>query len=93
MPVPKRKRSKRRRDSRFANKGIKVKTLATCQSCSEVINPHQMCSHCGHYKGVKIMETKTDRTVKRTETRQAQATKKQARTPEAQPMVESDENK
>jgi large subunit ribosomal protein L32 len=93
MPVPKRKRSKRRRDSRFANKGIKVKALATCQSCSEVIRPHQVCNNCGHYKGVKVMDTKNDRTVKRTETRQAQATKKQARTPEAEQMVESEENK
>jgi hypothetical protein len=39
------------------------------------------------------MDTKNDRTVKRTETRQAQATKKQARTPEAEQMVESEENK
>lgn len=91
MPVPKRKRSKRRRDSRFANKGIKVKALATCQNCTEVIRPHQVCNSCGHYKGVKVVETKTDRTVKRTETRQAQAAKKEARNPEPTQMAESSE--
>ena len=71
MPVPKRKRSRARRDSRFANKGIKPKALASCKNCKAVQLPHQVCKECGHYKGVKILVTKAERTLKRNETSQA----------------------
>jgi len=81
MPVPKRKRSRARRDSRFANKGVKVKAIATCQTCKESIATHRVCPSCGHYKGVKIMTTKADRALKRGESRKAKA----ARTAEKQP--------
>lgn len=72
MPVPKRKRSRARRDSRFANKGIKAKALAECKNCKEALLPHQVCKNCGHYKGVKVLVTKAERTLKRTEAKQAQ---------------------
>jgi len=65
MPVPKRKRSRARRDSRFANKGIKVKAIAGCLNCKDPIVPHTACKNCGFYKGVKVLVTKADRKVKR----------------------------
>lgn len=71
MPVPKRKRSRARRDSRFANKGIKVKAIAACRNCTEPIGAHQACSTCGFYKGVKVLVTKTERALARTGARQA----------------------
>lgn len=77
MPVPKRKRSKSRRDKRFANKGLEVKTFTACPQCAAPTMPHQVCATCGFYKGVKIMATKLDRNIKRVETRQAQAQSKQ----------------
>lgn len=67
MPVPKRKRSRARRDSRFANKGIKVKAIVYCPNCSEPSLPHQACMKCGFYKGVKSLSTKIERVVKRAE--------------------------
>ncbi|MFA5074722.1 MAG: 50S ribosomal protein L32 [Candidatus Babeliales bacterium] len=70
MPVPKRKVSKSRRDLRSANKGIKVKSIAVCQTCQAAILPHQVCKECGHYKGVKILRTKTDRMYSRSQVRQ-----------------------
>ncbi len=79
MPVPKRKRSRARRDSRFANKGIKAKALATCRNCGSTLEPHQVCAQCGHYKGVKVMVTKLERMIKRGQTRKAQQEKMQAR--------------
>jgi large subunit ribosomal protein L32 len=79
MPVPKRKRSRARRDSRFANKGIKVKALASCPNCQMTNEPHQICAHCGHYKGVKVIVTKLERMIKRGQTRKAQQEKAQAR--------------
>jgi large subunit ribosomal protein L32 len=65
MPVPKRKRSRARRDSRFANKGIKVKAITGCSNCKEPIAPHTPCKECGFYKGAKVLVTKADRKVKR----------------------------
>ena len=71
MPVPKRKRSKARRDSRFANKGIKVKAITLCKQCAVPLVPHVVCQGCGFYKGKKVITTKVDRTQKRIQTLQA----------------------
>ncbi len=79
MPVPKRKRSRARRDSRHANKGLKPKTFAACSNCQECIAPHTACKKCGFYKGRKVVTTKAERVVKRTEVRTKQAEKMQAR--------------
>ena len=72
MPVPKRKRSRARRDSRFANKGIKPKTLSECKNCKAAQLPHQVCKSCGHYKGVKVLVTKAERSLKRNELKAVQ---------------------
>jgi large subunit ribosomal protein L32 len=71
MPVPKRKRSKARRDKRFANKGIKPKAISGCLTCQSPIVPHTVCKECGYYKGNKILRTKTDRLYERGQVRQA----------------------
>ena len=78
MPVPKRKRSRARRDSRFANKGIKVKAIAGCLNCKDPIVPHTACKNCGFYKGVKVLVTKTDRKVKRLAVKTAKTNEKKA---------------
>lgn len=70
MPVPKRKRSRARRDKRFANKGMKVKAITGCQNCQNPLSPHMACMICGFYKGAKIFETKIDRLAKRAASRQ-----------------------
>jgi len=82
MPVPKRKRSRSRRDKRFANKGLKVKSMTDCQNCKAPLPTHQACPECGFYKGVKVFATKADRAVKRGQERQARAKKKGMRQPE-----------
>lgn len=76
MPVPKRKRSRARRDKRFANKGLKVKAFTACANCQASIMPHQACKACGHYKGRKVFATKADRAVKRAETNKAKEARK-----------------
>ncbi len=75
MPVPKRKRSKARRDKRFANKGIKVQAITSCAQCKTAIAPHQVCKDCGFYKGAKVLETKIERGIKRVESQQAKSAK------------------
>ena len=79
MPVPKRKRSRPRRDKRFANKGLKVKAITICNNCQDPLVPHAVCKNCGFYKGIKVMATKMDRAVKRTETRKAKEEAKASR--------------
>lgn len=86
MPVPKRKTSKARRDKRAAGKKIVIAIVAKCQTCNEPILPHQVCKACGHYKGVKVIRTKTDRLYERNNIRQA---KQQASAPAAPPVESS----
>jgi len=76
MPVPKRKRSRSRRDKRFANKGLAVHTVGACPNCAMALRSHQACSGCGHYKGVKVMQAKTERAAKRNEVRKNVASRK-----------------
>lgn len=71
MPVPKRKRSKRRRDQRFANKGMKVKAISKCSQCAHPIATHVACKQCGFYKGAKVLTTKNERALKRQEVKSA----------------------
>lgn len=81
MPVPKRKRSRARRDSRFANKGMVMHAITSCKNCEKPLLPHAACADCGFYRGVKIMNTKTERKATRTIKRQAIAKKKNKRNP------------
>lgn len=83
MGVPKRKRSRQRRDKRFANKGLKVKTIVACSNCQTALTSHQACSHCGFYKGAKVLTTKTERMVKRGQARQVKAQRQEAKQPSA----------
>ena len=76
MPVPKRKRSRARRDKRFANKGLKPQSFTKCPNCTEFIMPHQACKSCGHYKGAKVIRTKSDRDLMRSEAKKLQEAKK-----------------
>ena len=78
MPVPKRKRSRARRDSRFANKGIQVKAITGCSNCNDPIVPHAACKKCGFYKGAKVLATKADRQVQRLSVRSRKASAKKA---------------
>jgi large subunit ribosomal protein L32 len=76
MPVPKRKRSHSRKYKRNANKGWKVTAITGCQNCQAPLTTHVACHGCGYYKGVKVMQTKTDRAVKRGQAKNAKATRR-----------------
>jgi len=78
MPVPKRKVSHARKSKRSANKRFALKAFTTCPNCNEVIMPHQVCKECGHYKGVKILITKSERAAVRGKARKAKADRQKA---------------
>lgn len=76
MPVPKRKASKCRRNSRkSANQVVTASSFMDCKNCGNSAMPHQVCKNCGFYGGKKVMETKLDRAMRRGEVRKEAASK------------------
>jgi len=78
MGVPKRKRSRARRDSRHANRGLKAKAITGCQNCQEPLATHAACKSCGYYKGAKVLKTKADRADRRGQEKQAREARQKA---------------
>lgn len=60
MPVPKRKKSKSKRDSRRAHIKAAAPNLTTCPQCGETKLSHHVCHSCGTYKGRTVIETEKD---------------------------------
>ncbi len=57
MALPKRKKSKSRRDKRRTHQKTDAPNLSTCPECGEAKLPHHACPSCGYYKGRKAVET------------------------------------
>ncbi|PZA06589.1 MULTISPECIES: 50S ribosomal protein L32 [unclassified Meiothermus] len=55
-PVPKKKTSKARRDSRRSHHALTPPTLVACPECKTLKPPHTVCSSCGYYDGRKVLE-------------------------------------
>jgi large subunit ribosomal protein L32 len=60
MAVPKRKKSKSKRDKRRTHQKLTAPNTAACPECGEAILPHHACPSCGYYKGRKVVETEED---------------------------------
>ena len=56
MPVPQRKMSKARRDSRRANWKLAAPGLVECPQCHELKRPHHVCTECGYYDGKEVVK-------------------------------------
>lgn len=58
MPVPKRKLSRSRRNSRSANKGIQAKPFSICKTdlCMNSLLGHTVCRECGIYNGIQVIK-------------------------------------
>lgn len=58
MPVPKRKQSRSRRNSRSANKGITAKPFSVCKTplCFTPLPGHTVCRECGIYNGKQVIK-------------------------------------
>jgi len=55
MAVPKRKKTRSRRDMRRSHDAITPTIYAECSNCGENKLPHHICAACGHYDGREIM--------------------------------------
>ncbi|MCL2599469.1 MAG: 50S ribosomal protein L32 [Firmicutes bacterium] len=56
MAVPKRKQSKSRQKSRYANWKIALPGTGECPHCHEIKQNHRVCKKCGYYAGKKMMD-------------------------------------
>ena len=61
MAVPKRKQSKQRSSTRYAQWKIKPVALVECPQCHELKKPHNICPKCGYYDGVHVVEQKEEK--------------------------------
>lgn len=57
MAVPKKKKSKAKRDTRRAHDRAKLPGAVSCPQCHEPVLPHHVCPECGTYRGRTIIET------------------------------------
>ena len=55
MAVPKRRKSKSKRDSRRANHKISARAYNRCGNCGAPKMPHNICTACGVYKDVQVI--------------------------------------
>jgi large subunit ribosomal protein L32 len=60
MPLPKRRHSKTRGRKRRTHYKMTVPTRAVCPQCREAKQPHQVCPHCGFYKGREVVSVEGD---------------------------------
>lgn len=56
MAVPKRKKSKSKRNKRRTHQKVEVPNLTRCPQCGEARLPHHACPSCGTYKGRTVIE-------------------------------------
>lgn len=57
MAVPKKRKSKSRRDMRRAHHDrVAAPGLSECPNCGQMMLPHRVCPNCGTYKGRTILE-------------------------------------
>lgn len=55
MAVPKKKKSRARRDKRRANWKLTVPGLVACPQCHKPKLPHRVCPECGYYDGREVI--------------------------------------
>jgi len=55
MAVPKRKKSKMRKNQRKGHDKAELAQVQTCPSCGSSQQTHHVCPSCGMYKGRKVM--------------------------------------
>ncbi len=57
MPVPKRKTTRTKRDTRRATHSISAPAISSCPQCHQAKMPHRVCPECGYYDGKEVIDT------------------------------------
>ncbi|MBP6819791.1 50S ribosomal protein L32 [Ferrovibrio sp. MS7] len=55
MAVPKKKKSKSKRDMGRSHDALKGSAYMECTNCGELKRPHHVCGACGHYDGREVV--------------------------------------
>lgn len=55
-PVPKKRTSKARRDSRRSHHALTAPNLVECPQCKEPKPQHVVCPKCGSYAGRQVLD-------------------------------------
>lgn len=58
--LPKRKLGKSRKGKRRSHHALKARNLVACPKCHELRLPHHVCPFCGTYKGIGVVEVKSE---------------------------------
>ncbi|RLB38763.1 MAG: 50S ribosomal protein L32, partial [Deltaproteobacteria bacterium] len=56
MAVPKKRKSKSKRNMRRSHDHVKMPSLSVCPQCHEPVLPHRVCQECGTYRGRTILK-------------------------------------
>lgn len=56
MAVPKKRNTKSRRDKKRMHIFLSKPCPATCSKCGKEVLPHIVCSNCGYYKGMEVID-------------------------------------
>ena len=56
MGVPKQKHTKSRRNKRRMHIFAKAPALNKCPKCGRPVLSHTVCSNCGYYKGMEVID-------------------------------------
>lgn len=57
MAVPKRKKSKSKRNKRRIHQKVAVPNRINCHQCGDAMLSHHACPNCGTYKGRAVIGT------------------------------------
>jgi large subunit ribosomal protein L32 len=58
--VPKHKLGKGRKGRRRSHNALRGQNLVPCPKCHELRLPHRVCPSCGNYKGIEVIEQKSE---------------------------------
>ncbi len=58
--LPKRKLGKGRKGRRRSHHALTARNLISCPKCHELRLPHRVCPSCGTYKGIEVIEVKSE---------------------------------
>ena len=77
MAVPKRRKTKSRRNNRRSHISIESPKLTTCQKCGKPVLRHIVCNNCGTYKKQEIIDVMKKLTKKEKRARQKEIGEKE----------------
>jgi large subunit ribosomal protein L32 len=60
LALPKRKKSKSRRNMRRSHHALRARPIDICPRCSEVKMPHRACPSCGYYRGRQAVKVEVE---------------------------------